>query len=72
MSIVTSTTGHSAKGERHIARILYAAIVVAVLAGLAFFFLVGQKDNLSPMKTDDPSKSAPAASQPSAPTAPAQ
>lgn len=63
MSIIDTTTGHSPKAERSVARILYVCIAIAVVAGLALFFVVGQGSNsLSPFKSDSPTQEAPAES----------
>lgn len=60
MSIIDTTTGHSPKSERRVARVLYATIVIAVVAILALIFIVGgQQDSFSPFKSDDPMREAP-------------
>lgn len=60
MSIIDTTTGHSPKSERKMARILYVSIGVAIVAILAMIFIIGpQNSSLSPFKSDDPTKEAP-------------
>lgn len=63
MSIIDTTTGHSPKAERKVARILYVCIGIAIVAMLALFIVVGQGDrSLNPTKSDNPAQEAPAQS----------
>lgn len=60
MSIIDTTTGHSPKAERNVARILYVCIGVAIVAVLALVFVVGTGSNsLNPFKSDNPAQEAP-------------
>ncbi|KYG66419.1 hypothetical protein AZI86_05050 [Bdellovibrio bacteriovorus] len=60
MSIIDTTTGHSPKAEKKVARILYVCIGVAVVAVLALVLIVGGGSNsLNPYKTDNPAQEAP-------------
>jgi hypothetical protein len=55
MSIIDTTTGHSPKAEKKIARILFICIGVAVVAVLALSLIVGQgSSSLNPFKSSDP------------------
>ena len=54
MSIIDTTTGHSPKSERRVARVLYVSIAVAVVAVLALIFIVGQDNTLNPFKSKNP------------------
>lgn len=48
MNMIDATTGHNRQQERSVAKVLYIALVVAVLAGMLFFFFVGQKRTMNP------------------------
>lgn len=57
MSIIDTTTGHSPKSERRVARILYVCIGVAVVAVIALILIVGQGSrSLNPFKSSNPAK----------------
>ncbi|RYZ84712.1 MAG: hypothetical protein EOP06_17595 [Proteobacteria bacterium] len=60
MQPVNSTTGHSPAKERKVARVLYIAIAVAVVAGLAMFFIMGKsRSDMNPYQTNDSNTAAP-------------
>lgn len=60
MSIIDTTTGHSPKAERKVARILYICIGVAVVAILALVIVMGQGNrSLNPFESDNPAQEAP-------------
>lgn len=48
MGVIQSTTGHDRQEERHVAYELYAAIIIAILAVAALFFLLAQHPNWNP------------------------
>lgn len=56
MSIIESTTGHSRKKERKVAKILFLCIGIAVILGLLFSLLAGGDKSLSPLKSETPSE----------------
>ena len=60
MSIIDTTTGHSPKAERNVARILYVSIGVAILAVLTLALVIGGgSESLNPFKSDNPAQEAP-------------
>lgn len=60
MNMIDATTGHSRREERNVAKLLYIAILAAILVGMAFFFLLGQKKTLNPMIQERTTETAPA------------
>ena len=60
MQSINSTTGHSPVKERKVARALYITIAIAVVAGLAMFFILGKtRSDMNPYQTKDANTSAP-------------
>jgi hypothetical protein len=59
MTILHSTTGHSAKGERKIAGLIYLFVGIAICFSIILFFMLGSNKSLSPNKASDSKKSAP-------------
>jgi hypothetical protein len=60
MQTINATTGHSPKKERKVAGVLYIAIAIAVIAGLAMFFILGRnKAALNPYQSDSVNAVAP-------------
>lgn len=59
MAILSSTTGHSARQERHIANILYICIAVAIVVGLAMAVTFSRHHDLNPFNSGNPTKSSP-------------
>lgn len=59
MKPIASTTGHSPRGEQKIARILYTAITVAIVAGIILFVVMGRKSELNPYRSNEPHTAAP-------------
>lgn len=60
MSIIDTTTGHSPRAEKKVARILYISIGVAVAAVLALAIVLGGGSNsLNPFRSDNPAQEAP-------------
>ncbi|MGZ3805768.1 MAG: hypothetical protein ACXVB4_16240 [Pseudobdellovibrionaceae bacterium] len=59
MTILNSTTGHDAKKERSIGRLIYLIIGVAVSVAIIIFWLIGTGKNLNPYKSGEPAKNAP-------------
>ncbi|RYZ78562.1 MAG: hypothetical protein EOP04_29445 [Proteobacteria bacterium] len=60
MQPVQSTTGHSPAKERKVARALYITIAIAVVAGLAMFFIMGKnRTDMNPYQTNETNTAAP-------------
>lgn len=60
MQPINSTTGHSPVKERKVARALYITIAIAVVAGLAMFFILGKsRSDMNPYQTNDANTSSP-------------
>ncbi len=56
---IQSTTGHSAKGERKVAGLVYLFIGIAVCSAIILFFALGKNKSFGPSKSEDPTRSAP-------------
>lgn len=48
MNPVDATTGHSAKKERSVARVLYFCIIIGIGIAIAVAFIVGQDKAIQP------------------------
>jgi hypothetical protein len=55
----TTGTGHSPKQERHIAKILFSFLGVAVIVGLIVAFAMAHYHTFSPYQGGSPTKVAP-------------
>lgn len=61
---IQSTTGHNRAQERNVAKILYTALIVAVVLGFIFFFSLGHKKTMDPTHPEQGT----ATSQPATPS----
>jgi hypothetical protein len=60
MNTINATTGNNPRKERKVANVLYIAIGMAIVAGLAIFFIMGRNQaSLSPYKSDSVHSAAP-------------
>jgi len=59
MGIVDTTTGHSAKGERKVAGIIYIALSIAVVVGLFVAFFLSRNKDFDTQKAESPGVTAP-------------
>jgi hypothetical protein len=59
MGIVDSTTGHSPKGERKVAGIIYIALSIAVVLGLLVALFMSRNKEFDTQKAASPEVTAP-------------
>lgn len=59
MTLISETTGHSARQERHVANILYICILAAVVVGLALAFSFSRHRQMNPFTSGEPAKTSP-------------
>lgn len=60
MSVIESTTGHSRRREKNMARTLYIAIAIAVVCGIVAAIIAGKSSGaLNPFSSDQSQQAAP-------------
>jgi len=59
MVMAGTSSGHSAKGERKTAGIIYIALTIAVVAGIVVAFLMSYNKDFDTQKAESPAVTAP-------------